>query len=43
MLKYSWLAVLLWLFQGDSKETQPYVYVYPFSPKLYPIQTSTEP
>ena len=29
----SWLTTLQW-FQGDSEGTQPYIYMYPFSPKL---------
>ena len=28
---------MLWSFQVDSKGTQQYIYVYPFSPKLPPI------
>ena len=32
---YSWVTVLiLWSFQVDRKGTQPFVYTYPFSPKL---------
>ena len=33
LLGYSWLAVL-WYFQVNSQGTQPYTYMYPFSPKL---------
>ena len=32
ILEYSQLT-MLWWFQVDSKWTQPYIYVYPFSPK----------
>ena len=31
VLEYSWLT-MLWCFQVDSKGTQPYIYLYPFSP-----------
>ena len=32
-MEYSWL-IMLWWFQVDSKETQPCICRYPFSPKL---------
>ena len=31
-----------WWFQLNSEGTQPYVYMYPFSPKLPPIQAATQ-
>ena len=34
-LQSSWLS-MLWSFQEDSKRTQQYMYVYPFSPKHPP-------
>ena len=33
ILGYSWL-IMLWWFQVNSGETQPYLYMYLFSPKL---------
>ena len=33
VLEYSWLT-MLWQFPGDRKGTQPYSYMYPFSPKF---------
>ena len=33
ILEYSWLT-MLWSFQVDSKGTQPYIHIYPISPKL---------
>ena len=33
ILEYSWLA-MLWYFQVNIEETQTYMYMYPFSPKL---------
>ena len=32
-LEYSW-STMLWRFQVHSRATQPYIYMYPFSPKL---------
>ena len=34
ILEYSWSITVLCYFQVDSKGTQPYLYMYPFSPKL---------
>ena len=33
ILEYSW-STMLWQFQVDSKETEPYISMCPFSPKL---------
>ena len=41
ILEYSQLT-MLWGLQVDSKGPKPYIYMYPFSPKLPPIQAATE-
>ena len=33
-MEYRHYYTMLWLFQVDSKGTQPYIYMYPFFPKL---------
>ena len=32
---------MLWEFQMNSEGIQSYIYMYPFSPKLPPIQAAT--
>ena len=41
ILKYSWLTTL-WYYQMDRKGTQPYMYMYPFCPKLPPVRAATQ-
>ena len=36
-MEHNWLT-MLWQFQVDTKGTQPYIYMYPFSPGSPPIQ-----
>ena len=40
--EYSWLTTLWW-FQVNTKGTQTYIYMYPFSPKLLSLPAATQP
>ena len=42
ILEYSWLTIL-WQFLVSSEGTQPYRYIFPFSPNSPPTQAATNP